>query len=177
MKTISLSNPVIHGAQFILWEGRTAISELRNTHKADGNRHPHHTASSPHALLGAARFTLEKVLRIQPGEILLAGNSALILEDLPEFKRSAVEMVARAWRNGYVHLHAIRDAHRERGDSGTKTIVEIPVRCSIYATAQPCPCGLLDNITRAKECACSPELLARWRKRISDAVKLFRGVS
>lgn len=169
-RTHDFEGPAIPGRKFILWQGRDSCAMLRDYIKGIRVcRHPHHTASAPHALLGAVRIDALAggVLKVSLGEILLAGSAALILEDLPEFKISAVKMIARAWRRGSVHLHA----------SGSGTTVEIPIRCSIYATAEACPCGMLlcDRGPGPPGCSCSPQVLERWRARIAAAVELFQG--
>lgn len=168
MRTHEIENPAIPGRKFILWQGRDSCASLREYVKGPRLcRHPHHTASAPHALLGAVRWSVDEtpgtVLKLQPGEILLAGSAALVLDDLPEFKRSAIEMIARAWRKGFVRFHV------HSGDP----VIELPIHCSIYATAQACPCGMLGPGPSA--CVCSRLMHARWHKRIYDAVELFRG--
>jgi predicted ATPase with chaperone activity len=167
----SHQSPAMPGREFALWTSHDATQRLADYLGKGRNqaRCPHHTASSPHALLGAVRWSLPDGWRVQPGEALLAGAGVLMLQDLPEFKRSAIEMVARAWRNGYVRLQAVNTA-----GGGVDGVVELPVHCSVYATAQACPCGMRFR-PNAPVCACSEPVMARWQARIDDAVRLFKG--
>lgn len=108
-------------------------------------RAPHHTASAV-ALVGGGG-------RPRPGEISLAHNGVLFLDELPEFDRSVLEVL------------------REPLESGTITIsraaqqAEFPARFQLVAAMNPCPCGHLGD--DSGRCRCTVEQVDRYRKRIS----------
>ena len=165
-----IDSPVWPGASFTLhegWQSRQALLDS-GAHRG-GARWPHHS-SSILGLLGQVRMSSDaSVLKVQPGELLLAGAGFLVLEDLPEWRRSTLEALASAWRFGAVRL-ASRD---------TDFVVELPARCSIVATAVGCPCGFHDappGAPGARSCRCTEGSLKRWNRRIDDALALFRGI-
>lgn len=108
-------------------------------------RSPHHTASSV-ALVGGGSPP-------RPGEISLAHQGVLFLDELPEFHRKVLE------------------ALREPLESGTITIsraarqAEFPARFQLIAAMNPCPCGHLGNNTG--HCRCTLEQIQRYRSRLS----------
>jgi magnesium chelatase family protein len=108
-------------------------------------RAPHHTASAV-ALVGGGG-------RPRPGEISLAHNGVLFLDELPEFDRSVLEVL------------------REPMESGTITIsraaqqADFPARFQLVAAMNPCPCGYLGD--GSGRCRCSAEQVERYRRRIS----------
>jgi magnesium chelatase family protein len=108
-------------------------------------RSPHHTASSA-ALVGGGNPP-------RPGEISLAHQGVLFLDELPEFKRHVLE------------------ALREPLESGTITIsraaqqLEFPARFQLIAAMNPCPCGYLGD--PKTECHCTPDKIIRYQQRLS----------
>jgi magnesium chelatase family protein len=108
-------------------------------------RAPHHTASAA-ALVGGGSDP-------RPGEISLAHHGVLFLDELPEFKRQALEVL------------------REPMETGTITVsraakqAEFPARFQLIAAMNPCPCGYWGDPEGA--CRCSPEQIQRYRSRIS----------
>ncbi|CAN5770760.1 YifB family Mg chelatase-like AAA ATPase [soil metagenome] len=108
-------------------------------------RAPHHTIS-PAGLLGGGSPP-------RPGEISLAHNGVLFLDELPEFSRAAVEGLRQPLEDRFVHIT------RATGS------VRLPSSFLLIAAANPCPCGWHNSAVR--ECTCSPFAIARYRARLS----------
>ncbi len=110
-------------------------------------RSPHHTCSEI-ALIGGGHAT-----SIRPGEISRAHLGILFLDELPEFRRSALESLRQPLEQGEVTIARAADA------------VRFPARFQLIAAMNPCPCGYLDHPRRA--CRCSQQQIQRYRHRIS----------
>jgi len=108
-------------------------------------RSPHHTAS-PVALVGGGAEP-------RPGEISLAHNGVLFLDELPEWDRRALEVLREPLESGVV---TISRAARQS---------EFPARFQLVAAMNPCPCGWAGD--PSGRCRCHPEAIARYRSRIS----------
>lgn len=108
-------------------------------------RAPHHSASLP-ALIGGGAVP-------KPGEISLAHRGVLFLDELPEFRRDAIEALRQPLESGEVHIA------RARGS------LKIPARFTLVAAMNPCPCGYFGDTV--KECLCSPYEILRYRKKVS----------
>jgi magnesium chelatase family protein len=108
-------------------------------------RSPHHTISDI-GLLGGGAFPT-------PGEVSLAHNGVLFLDELPEFKRSALEVMRQPLEDGKVTISRA---------AGSLTF---PSEFMLVAAMNPCPCGYFGDLKR--ECRCSPVQVQRYRQRIS----------
>lgn len=108
-------------------------------------RSPHHTISDAGLLGGSANPT--------PGEISIAHNGVLFLDELPEFKRSTLEVMRQPLEDGRVTVSRA---------AGSMTF---PAECMVVAAMNPCPCGYYGDPKR--ECRCSPKQVETYRNRIS----------
>lgn len=108
-------------------------------------RSPHHTISDI-ALIGGGSFP-------RPGEISLACNGVLFLDELPEFKRSALEVMRQPLEDRKISV------------SRAKFSVEYPANFMLIASMNPCPCGYYTHPT--KECSCTGQTIQRYLSKIS----------
>lgn len=108
-------------------------------------RSPHHTISDA-ALVGGGGNP-------QPGEISLAHNGVLFLDELPEFKRSALEVMRQPLEERKVSISRARWA------------VEFPSSFMLIASMNPCPCGYYNH--PEKECVCGPGVVQKYLNKIS----------
>src|SRR5207245_654604 len=108
-------------------------------------RSPHHTISDVGLLGGSATPA--------PGEVSLAHNGVLFLDELPEFKRSTLEVMRQPLEDGKVTVS------RAAGS------VTFPSEFMLVAAMNPCPCGYFGDVKR--ECRCGPMQVQRYRQRIS----------
>jgi Mg chelatase-related protein len=108
-------------------------------------RSPHHTISDV-ALVGGGTFP-------QPGEISLAHNGVLFLDELPEFKRTVLEVMRQPLEDRVITI------------SRAKSTVDYPASFMLIASMNPCPCGFHNH--PEKECMCSPGMVQKYLNRIS----------
>jgi len=108
-------------------------------------RSPHHTISDV-ALVGGGGFP-------QPGEISLAHNGVLFLDELPEFKRTVLEVLRQPLEERKVSI------------SRAKFTVEYPASFMMVASMNPCPCGFYNHPEKA--CVCSPGVVQKYLSKIS----------
>ena len=108
-------------------------------------RSPHHTASAP-AMVGGGSNP-------RPGEISLAHNGVLFLDELPEFDRRVLEVLREPLETGIITIsRAARQA-------------DFPARFQLIAAMNPCPCGYLGD--PSGRCHCTSDQVQRYRARIS----------
>lgn len=108
-------------------------------------RSPHHTISDV-ALVGGGTNPM-------PGEISLSHNGVLFLDELPEFKRSVLEVLRQPMEERRVTI------------SRAKTSVDYPAGFMLIASMNPCPCGYFNHPD--KECVCGPGVVKRYLSKIS----------
>ncbi len=108
-------------------------------------RAPHHSASLP-ALVGGGQTA-------KPGEVSLAHNGVLFLDELPEFSRNALEALRQPLEDGIVSVSRIQAQSRYQA------------RCMLVASMNPCPCGFYGS--RVKQCRCGQHEIRRYLDRIS----------
>lgn len=108
-------------------------------------RSPHHTISDA-GLVGGGTYP-------QPGEISLAHNGVLFLDELPEFKRTVLEVMRQPMEDRIVTI------------SRAKMTVDFPASFMLVAAMNPCPCGYYNHPD--KECTCKPGMVQQYLNRIS----------
>lgn len=108
-------------------------------------RSPHHTSSAI-ALVGGGSNP-------KPGEISLAHNGVLFLDELPEFPRAVLEVLREPLESGHICI------------SRASAQVDYPARFQLIAAMNPCPCGFHNDGT--SRCRCTPQQISRYRDKIS----------
>ena len=108
-------------------------------------RSPHHTISDV-ALVGGGTFP-------QPGEISLGHNGVLFLDELPEFKRSVLEVMRQPLEDRVITI------------SRAKSTVDYPASFMLVASMNPCPCGFHNH--PEKDCVCTTGMVQKYLNRIS----------
>jgi magnesium chelatase family protein len=134
----ALETTKIHSVAGKLPENTTLISKRPF-------RSPHHTVSDA-ALVGGGGVP-------QPGEISLAHNGVLFLDELPEFKRSALEVMRQPMEERQVTI------------SRAKVALDFPASFMLIASMNPCPCGFYNH--PEKECSCPPGVVQKYLNKIS----------
>jgi magnesium chelatase family protein len=108
-------------------------------------RNPHHTISDV-ALVGGGTTP-------QPGEISLSHNGVLFLDELPEFKRTVLEVMRQPMEERKVTI------------SRAKMAIDFPASFMLVASMNPCPCGFYNH--PEKKCSCPPGVVSKYLNRIS----------
>ncbi|GMV36103.1 MAG: magnesium chelatase [Fimbriimonadales bacterium] len=108
-------------------------------------RAPHHTSSYA-AIVGGGKFP-------RPGEISLAHNGVLFLDEMPEYDRDVLEALRQPLEDGLVSVSRVA-GH-----------IDFPAKFQLVAAANPCPCGYYGDTM--KQCTCSPSAIRRYLQRIS----------
>ncbi len=134
----SLETTRVHSAVGVLKKGESLMATRPV-------RSPHHTASGP-SLVGGGALP-------RPGELSLAHNGLLFLDEFPEFSRNVLETIRQPLEDGSVTISRA---------AGTLTF---PANIMLVAAMNPCPCGYLTDPKR--KCKCSPNQVERYLGRIS----------
>lgn len=108
-------------------------------------RSPHHSVSST-ALIGGGPVP-------KPGEVTLAHNGVLFLDELPEFERYTLEMLRQPIEDGDVSISRVR------------ANMSFPSKFLLCAAQNPCPCGYLGDTL--KHCTCKPSQITQYHRKIS----------
>ena len=108
-------------------------------------RSPHHTISQV-AMVGGGNYP-------QPGEISLAHNGILFLDELPEFNRAVLEVLRQPLEDRKISISRI------------KSNIDYPASFTLVASMNPCPCGYYNHPTKA--CVCSPGQVQKYLNKIS----------
>jgi magnesium chelatase family protein len=111
-------------------------------------RSPHHTISQVGLIGGGTKP--------KPGEISLAHNGILFLDEFNEFPRSVLEALRQPMEDGWVTISRSREQ------------ANYPARFMLVASANPCPCGYLGH--PEKQCTCTPREIEKYRKRVSGPI-------
>ncbi len=108
-------------------------------------RAPHHTATTL-ALTGGGR-------NAKPGEISLAHNGVLFLDEMPEYSRHSIETLRQPLEDGVITVSRVENS------------VEYPANFTLIASMNPCPCGNFGN--KQKECKCTPQQIHKYLNKLS----------
>ncbi len=128
----------VHSVAGILPEGQALVTQRPF-------RAPHHTVSTPGLAGGGSNP--------RPGEVSLAHNGVLFLDEFPEFRRGALEVMRQPMESGKVII------------SRSAATVQLPARFMLVAAMNPCPCGYLTH--PAKSCNCTASQVQRYLGKIS----------
>jgi magnesium chelatase family protein len=134
----ALQTTRIHSSVGLLGHGQTLIATRPF-------RSPHHTLSDV-AMVGGGQFP-------KPGEVSLAHNGVLFLDELPEFKRNVLEVLRQPLEDGAVTI------------SRAMSSITYPASIMLVCAMNPCPCGYLGDTRH--QCVCSPSQTHRYRQRVS----------
>ena len=111
-------------------------------------RAPHHTATIV-ALTGGGRLA-------KPGEISLAHNGVLFLDELPEYPRNVVEAMRQPLEDGVITVSRLDQT------------IEYPARFKLIASMNPCPCGFYGS--KKQECKCTPSQIHKYLNKLSGPI-------
>ena len=120
-------------------------------------RSPHHSASDT-AIIGGGRNP-------KPGEISLSHNGVLFFDEIPEFRRPAIEALRQPLEDKIISVSRAKDT------------LEFPANFILVATANPCPCGFFGT---DKACSCLPGQIQKYQRKLSgpilDRIDLYANV-
>jgi magnesium chelatase family protein len=124
-------------------------------------RAPHHSVSTA-GLLG----TVAKGWKLRPGEVSLAHGGVLFLDEAQEFKREAIESIARVVKAGHVALRTTLEG----------PMLKVPAEFRLIVACNPCPCGWRNHPREGRSCRCTDERIARYMGRLGPLLELCRTV-
>lgn len=110
-------------------------------------RSPHHTISDA-GLIGGGSYP-------RPGEVSLANNGILFLDEFPEFKKNVLEMLRQPLEDAQVCI------------SRAALSLTYPANFMLVAAMNPCPCGFLGDPHQQNPCTCTPAMVQRYRSKLS----------
>ncbi|RRA48657.1 YifB family Mg chelatase-like AAA ATPase [Acidipila sp. EB88] len=134
----ALETTKIHSVASVLAEGAGLVTERPF-------RSPHHTISDA-GLIGGGAVP-------RPGEVSLAHNGVLFLDELPEFPRNVLEVMRQPLEDGNVVI------------SRAAMSLSFPARFMLAAAMNPCPCGYFND--KSRECHCTPPIIQRYVAKVS----------
>lgn len=108
-------------------------------------RSPHHTTTTL-ALTGGGRLA-------KPGEICLAHNGVLFLDEMPEYNRNSIETLRQPLEDGVITI------------SRVEATIEYPANFTLIASMNPCPCGYYGS--KDRECKCTPQQINKYLNKLS----------
>lgn len=124
-------------------------------------RAPHHSVSDA-GLLGS----VSKGWKLRPGEVSLAHGGVLLLDEATEFRRSAIEALARVVKAGWVDLPTTLEG----------PVLRVPAEFRLIVSCNPCPCGWRGDSREDRRCRCSDEEVSRYLGRLGPLFELCRVV-
>ncbi len=113
-------------------------------------RSPHHSASTASIIGGGAKA--------KPGEVTLAHNGVLFMDEMPEFKRDVLEALRQPLEDGVVTVSRVKESHT------------YPARFLLIGAQNPCPCGWYGVEDGVHHCTCSFNEIVRYNKKISGPI-------
>lgn len=113
-------------------------------------RSPHHTISDV-ALIGGGSYP-------HPGEVSMAHNGVLFLDEFPEFKKTVLEVMRQPMEDGFVTI------------ARASSTIEFPANFMLVASMNPCPCGYHGSDVPSHECNCNNFQIQRYLSRISGPI-------
>ncbi|MGN1227083.1 MAG: YifB family Mg chelatase-like AAA ATPase, partial [Christensenellales bacterium] len=111
-------------------------------------RSPHHTTTVP-ALVGGGRNS-------KPGEISLAHNGVLFLDEFPEYQRQAIETLRQPLEDGKITISRVQQS------------IDYPANFMLVASMNPCPCGYYGQ--GPNKCRCTPSQIVKYRNKLSGPI-------
>jgi len=137
----SLEVTKIYSCAGLLKEGEALI--LRRPFRS-----PHHTASSI-AIIGGGKIP-------KPGEVSLAHNGVLFLDEFPEFDKKTIEVLRQPLEDGYITISRVNAS------------IEYPAKFMLVCSMNPCKCGYF--LSEDRECTCTPTQIRQYLSKISGPI-------